>query len=122
MSWWEETKKRIKMFSIAYSTWRGRASKEVFKKLQDKIAGIEAQRNNNKNGEVSEKLNVLLKKQEDLFQKRAKTRMFKLMQEEHMGQEKCLAYFFAQMKRREEKRTIMELESGYWVGQLIEGG
>lgn len=35
-----------------------------------------------------------------------------------MGQEKCLAYFFAQMKRREEKGTIMELESD---GKVVTG-
>lgn len=66
-------------------------------------AGIEAQRNKEKNWEDSEELNILLKEQEVLFQERAKTRMFKFMQEEYMQQEKCSAYFFAQMKKKEEK-------------------
>lgn len=73
-------------------------------------AGIEAQRNKEKNWEESEELNILLKEQEVLFQERAKTRMFKFMQEEYMQQEKCSAYFFAQMKKKEEKGAIMELE------------
>lgn len=73
-------------------------------------AGIEAQRNKEKNWEESEELNILLKEQEVLFQERAKTRMFKFMQQEYMQQEKCSAYLFAQMKKKEEKGAIMELE------------
>lgn len=37
-SWWEEMKKRIKKFSIEYSTRRAQASKKVFKDLQREIA------------------------------------------------------------------------------------
>lgn len=59
-----------------------------------------------------------LKKQEDFFQKRARTRMFKFMQEEYEGQEKCSAYFFAQMKMREERGLIKELEKD---GKMITG-